>query len=418
MSTANSRFTASSPSSRCRSAAAQSARTGSAAATVAAGSTTRLASSGTDAPLPPTGTDCSSSHWATSRLLQTDDATASLLCVTGGVPVPDAMEQAADRLLKGIVPDELLTSYVRLLAEDGCEDGDAVELLGGPEPVEALRRAEMAHLQPEGPALPPRLVPAPPEIALQGVLATLARRVIGDQEKLLDGQRRLAAAPPLLGSKGGRRADRLVRILTETEEISDTSRALIATARRDWLTLENYVMERPLEELAGMPPPASFEGNVRSRSIYAASCLESPVGARMVEINVEAGEEARIVPHVGMKMKIADEALALLPLTPTGLSGALLIRSSVVVTALREYFELLWERATPIGTAKRETPLPEEHMEILELLGLGLSDSAIGRRMDLSVATVGRRVGDIRQALGAESRFAIGAAAVRRGWIP
>jgi hypothetical protein len=49
-----------------------------------------------------------------------------------------------------------------------------------------------------------------------------------------------------------------------------------------------------------------------------------------------------------MKMKLADHTTAMLPLTPAGTAGALVVRAPVIIAALREYFELLWERATPL----------------------------------------------------------------------
>ncbi|MFC0039641.1 hypothetical protein [Actinomadura rayongensis] len=60
----------------------------------------------------------------------------------------DAVEQAANRLLKGIVSDELLGPYVRLLQHGGCSPEEAADLLGGVGQVEALRGAGMAHVQP------------------------------------------------------------------------------------------------------------------------------------------------------------------------------------------------------------------------------------------------------------------------------
>ena len=100
-------------------------------------------------------------------------------------------EQAAKRLLKDIVPDELLAAYTRLLAHGGCPRDDAGDLLGGVEQVEALIGAGMAHVQSSGPALPPRLAPVSPDLALQGTLAGLTRRLVADQERLLAGQRRM-----------------------------------------------------------------------------------------------------------------------------------------------------------------------------------------------------------------------------------
>ncbi|GAA4053681.1 hypothetical protein [Actinomadura miaoliensis] len=252
-------------------------------------------------------------------------------------------EQRATRLLKDIVPDELLNLYTRLLAHDGCLHEEAADLLGGSEQVEALKSAGMAHVQSSGPGLPPRLVPVPPDMALQGTLADLSRRLVTEQERLLTGQCRMAETHPSPGPVVDGSVDRLVQIITDRDEIGRVSRALISAARTDWMTLDNQSVERPMDELTAVPPPPSFEGAVRCRAIYESACAEHPVGVKTIEVAVEGGEEARLLPRIGMKMKLADEAIALLPLTPTGMTGALLIRSSVIVGALREYFE-------PLGT--------------------------------------------------------------------
>lgn len=328
-------------------------------------------------------------------------------------------EQTAKRLLKDIVPDELLIAYTQLLAHGGCVQGDAADLLGGAELVEALIDAGMAHVQSSGPALPPRLKPVPPDLALQGTLADLTRRLVADQERLLAGQRRLAETHPWASPAVDETSDRLVRIITDREEIGSVSRALITAARHDWMTMDNQSVERPMDELTAVPPPPSFEGHVRCRALYETSCAEHPVGARTIEIAVEAGEEARLLPRIGMKMKLADEAIALLPLTPTGMSGALLLRSSVIVAALREYFELQWERAIPFGASSPESPLSPLQRQILSMLVEGLPESGIAKRAGVSVSTVRRHSAAIREKLGfSHHHFAAGAAAVRRGWIP
>lgn len=95
----------------------------------------------------------------------------------------------------------------------------------------------------------------------------------------------------------------------------------------------------------------------------------------------------------------------------------MLIRSSVIVEALREYFELLWERAIPFGAATPDSPLTPRQQRILSMLAEGLSDDNIARRADAGLSTVRRDIGVIRDKLGFESRFAAGVAAVRRGWL-
>jgi len=238
-----------------------------------------------------------------------------------------------------------------------------------------------------------------------------------EQEKLLAGHRRLSEFRQTPADGDGSRLEHLVKIVTDRDEISKLSYSLINAARHDWLTLDNYVLETPVEESTGFAPLPSFGEEVKCRAIYETKCAEHPIGAKTIDAAVQAGEQARLLPRVGMKMKLADEAVALLPLTPTGMTGALLVRSPVIVGALREYFEMLWERAVPVGNSSPEAPVTPTQASILSLLTQGLTDEAIARRMELSTNTVRRNITAIREALGAETRFAAGAAAVRRGWI-
>jgi DNA-binding NarL/FixJ family response regulator len=121
-----------------------------------------------------------------------------------------------------------------------------------------------------------------------------------------------------------------------------------------------------------------------------------------------------------MKLKLADQTTALLPLTSTGTGGALVVRAPVIIAALREYFELLWERATPLTASRPAAPgdrLPPAQPTVLELMAEGLHDDAIAHRAGISTTTVRRHITAIMDRLGVTSRFAAGAAAQRRGWI-
>jgi DNA-binding NarL/FixJ family response regulator len=118
-------------------------------------------------------------------------------------------------------------------------------------------------------------------------------------------------------------------------------------------------------------------------------------------------------------MKLADHTIAMLPLTPTGTAGALVVRAPIIIAALREYFELLWDRATPLKAPRAATSdrLPPAQQKVLELMAEGLHDDAIARRAGISTTTVRRHITAIMNRLGVASRFAAGAAAQRRGWI-
>ena len=325
-------------------------------------------------------------------------------------------------LFEGLVPADVIAAYDWLLARDGCAKDQAEALVGDAGLVEALTGWGMAHIQPHSPSEPAWLRPASPDLALQGVLAGHQNRLARDQELLLDGHRRLADAQAQFGiGVNGRFPAHLVSVVSDRAEISELSAALMNTARKDWMTLENLITEMPLTEDFGRPPLPAFGGRVRCRSIYDAAAMDDPVARRVIQACADAGEQARLLPRVAMKMKLADHTTAMLPLTPAGTAGALVIRAPVIIAALREYFEMLWDRATPLRperavavSAGRLTPAQQA---VLELMAEGLQDDVIARRAGLSTTTVRRHIAAIMHRLGVSSRFAAGAAAQRRGWI-
>jgi len=324
-------------------------------------------------------------------------------------------------LFEGLVPSEVIDAYDRLLARDGCAKDQAAELVGDVGLVRALTDRGMAHVLPHTPADPAWLRPASPDLALQGVLAGHQNRLARDQELLVDGHRRLADAQARFGiGMNGRFPEHLVAVVSDWTQISELSAALANTARRDWMTLENLDTDMPITDDFAQPPLPAFAGRVRCRSIYDAAAMESPAARRIIQACVDAGEQARLLPRVPMKMKLADYTTAMLPLTPAGTAGALIIRAPVIITALREYFEMLWDRATPLQPRPGRPPagqLTPAQQSVLELMAQGLTDAVIARRTEVSITTVRRHIVAIMRRLGVSSRFAAGAAAQRKGWI-
>jgi DNA-binding CsgD family transcriptional regulator len=332
-----------------------------------------------------------------------------------------ALAAGIEGLFEGLVPTEVIEAYDRLLAIDGCAKDQAESVVGDGELVRALTERGMAHIQPHSPEAPAWLRPASPDLALQGVLAGHQHRLARSHELLLDGTRRLADVQARFGPKAnGRMPEHLVAVVSDRTEISELSASLVNTARQDWMTLENLSTEMPLTEDFAQPPLPAAGSLVRCRSIYEASIMNDPVGRRIVQACVDAGEHARLLPKVPMKLKLADYTTAMLPLTPAGTAGALLIRAPVIIAALREYFEMLWERATPLAPQRSTQPgdrvTPAQHT-VLQLMAEGLHDDAIARRAGISTTTVRRHITAIMDRLNVTSRFAAGAAAHRRGWI-
>ena len=187
------------------------------------------------------------------------------------------------------------------------------------------------------------------------------------------------------------------------------------------MTLENLATDMPLTEDFTQPPLPAAGGQVRCRSIYAAAAMDDPAARQIIQACAEAGEQARLLPSVPMKMKLADTSTAMLPLTPNGTAAALIIRAPVIITALREYFELLWDRATPLKPA-RQVP-PGDRLPPAQQKSPGTDGRGTQRRRHRPAAGHQRRHGAPAASrrscdrLGVSSRFAAGAAAQRRGWI-
>jgi DNA-binding NarL/FixJ family response regulator len=81
-----------------------------------------------------------------------------------------------------------------------------------------------------------------------------------------------------------------------------------------------------------------------------------------------------------------------------------------LLDALVEMFWLLWDQAVPVVTAGMD-PL---EARLMTLLAAGLKDDAIARQLTLSSRTVGRRVAELMDTLGARTRFQAGVHAQRR----
>lgn len=215
-------------------------------------------------------------------------------------------------------------------------------------------------------------------------------------------------------------------MLADPDQIAELSTSMIDMARQDFLSVDTYAFDvAPTEEVA-VPPVRAVRAGVRCRGLYEAEFFRRPAGRAIVRACVEAGEEARVLPTLPLKMKIVDESAALLPLTATGTSGALLVRSSKLVRALRDFVEALWDRAAPVGSLAGRpdgtpvTPaarLSDRQVLILRLMAAGLKDEAIARRTGSSLRTVRRDISAAMETLAVSTRFAAGVATRRLGLV-
>lgn len=269
--------------------------------------------------------------------------------------------------------------------------------------LKSLEAKGMANCFPER---TPRYLPTPPEVALD-LLTTRKQEELQRARVVAQRWQSKVRQAPF--------DEQPVEIITGREAISHMFQHMHRSARQEILCLERapYV-NTPIYGYADVQKQAMARGVVL-RNIMDPSILDSPGKAESLRKEVEDGEDTRVLVNLPMKMVIADHRTALIPLTLEQVSEiALLLRPSLLLDALCELFEILWDRATPFGTAAVSVRLSEKIRRsidtdrLVSLLAAGMNDKSIAQELDLSARTLERRILELAKHLGARTRFQAG----------
>lgn len=255
---------------------------------------------------------------------------------------------------------------------------------------------------------------------------------------------------PALGALVRRQQEQLDRVLLEAERLDglyrERSTRKSPTELLEVLESPDVVAQRALqmvrssetELLTFDKPPYSLsaetndpvieqalERGVRVRAVYDHEAIELDGGLDSVRRFAQLGEEARVMSQLPFKLNISDRRAALLPLAveQSGIEGALLIHSPHLVEALALLWQILWDRAIPIGQLRDsssgsvdlgDVQLSEEDRRVVDLLLAGAKSAAIARQLGVALSTVERKIKRLMEALGAETRFQAGFQLARR----
>ncbi|MFC0110750.1 helix-turn-helix transcriptional regulator [Kibdelosporangium aridum] len=155
--------------------------------------------------------------------------------------------------------------------------------------------------------------------------------------------------------------------------------------------------------------------------IYGTHVLRDPEALRMVQRCVDAGEQARVFPHVSMNLTIVDDRWALLTARSDEDIAAVVVHRSPLLTGFVGIFDAYWRMAVPITAGTETAPAGDtpsrDTQRLLTYLSAGLTDEAIAREFGVSERTVARRISRLQEILGAQTRFQLGVQASRHGWL-
>nr|WP_035799578.1 helix-turn-helix transcriptional regulator [Kitasatospora mediocidica] len=163
-----------------------------------------------------------------------------------------------------------------------------------------------------------------------------------------------------------------------------------------------------------------LDRGVRMRTLYLDSIRNSPQSVAYVDWLSEAGGQVRTVPSLPIRMIIIDRRIAIVPVDGEDTAhSAVVLRGHGTLAALCALFERVWDSGVPLGEAKNRDArgLTAQERESVRLLGQGLTDEAIAKRLGVSPRTARRIAADVMELLGAKSRFQAGLLAAHYGWL-
>lgn len=166
----------------------------------------------------------------------------------------------------------------------------------------------------------------------------------------------------------------------------------------------------------------NLERGVEYRVVYSSSAVQNcTYYAVNIEPCIAAGEQARVLSAVPVKLTVFDRRLAIVSMSSVEAESneaLLLVRPSSLLTALLGLFETSWRSGHPMHlSAQVPRALRPVQRRILELMGTGVTDDTIAQLLGISRRTLSRHTERLYQLAGATSRFQLALHAARKEWI-
>jgi sugar-specific transcriptional regulator TrmB/DNA-binding CsgD family transcriptional regulator len=297
----------------------------------------------------------------------------------------------------------------------------AGELAGATDASPTGVRASIARLESLGlvartPGKPPRYQPTPPAVSLESLVLQRQREVAAAGQAAQALQKSFAAH--------NREASEVIEVVTAPEQIQQRYLQMQNSAKDEILNFDGppYSHE-PMEYDVELERLAA---GIKYRVIYCREALEVPGRLDAINQRCEAGEQARCLTSIPIKLVIADRRSALLPLQvghSEALTAAIVVHESSLLDMLVLVFEEHWRRATALRTELSEASatgraqVSRTEQIILGLLSAGQKDEAVARQLGVTVRTVRRHVHELCERFGCHSRFQLALQAQHRGLV-
>lgn len=212
-----------------------------------------------------------------------------------------------------------------------------------------------------------------------------------------------------------------VEVIKGRENASRRIEELASKARETFWGLVPAHVDDVVQPADQSPDFGLLGRGLRMRTIYLQSMTASKQALDYAATIHRLGGEVRSTPTLPMRLLILDHEIAIMPMDPNSpTAGAVIHRTPAVVSVALALFDAYWARASEMfdpDDRDDDTPLTPHEAEVLRLLAGGAKDEQVARLLGISLRTARRITANLSERLDAASRFELGVAAAKRGWV-
>ncbi|HET6356863.1 helix-turn-helix transcriptional regulator [Streptomyces sp.] len=263
--------------------------------------------------------------------------------------------------------------------------------------------------------------PVSPQLGFQALLARKQSEIVRQQQALEEAREKMGSLVDHYMSEYAAARGMGVEHIRGPATMRMRLRELMAVTERELLSFApggpSAQEDRPVVEPR---TEAMLDDSVEVRTVCPEHVRHDPEGVgQSPGVGATTAAAIRTVPGLSCRLYIADRRTALVQLNIEDASqDALVIEEPAVVAILCSFFETVWSSATPLSAAAcGEDALTAQEVELLRLLGQGLTDEAAARKLGVSLRTERRMLTKLSQCLDAQSRFQLGRRAAEHGLL-
>jgi DNA-binding CsgD family transcriptional regulator/sugar-specific transcriptional regulator TrmB len=212
-----------------------------------------------------------------------------------------------------------------------------------------------------------------------------------------------------------------VEVLKGRANASRRIEELALKARESFWGLVPAHFDESLPQADRSPDFALLERGLKMRTVYLQSMTASKQALEYAATMHRLGGEVRVTPTLPMRLLILDQEIAIMAMDPENpAAGAVIHRTPAVVSVAIALFDAYWSRASELfdpDNRDNKTELTPHEAEVLRLLAGGAKDEQVARLLGISLRTARRITANLSERLDAASRFELGVAAAKRGWV-